>query len=233
MLLVNMGHNCTFTAGNGCRRPRIGIMAIIYQATLSPNKMELLTEWLPVQSWFPGGDPAELRQVGAYRFDDPAGEVGIETILVAAGDAVLQAPLTYRGAPLDGAEQWLVGTMEHSVLGTRWVYDACGDPVYVAELSAAVVAARAQAEETVDVDGKPERRDPSVRVQSSGSVGADVPVFAGALSVVTADGATTISDRSLTLTVVRVLELSGNTAGAKPLTGTWSGQDVPVVLAHA
>jgi len=215
------------------QHPRIGNMAIIYQATLSPNKMELLTEWLPAQSWFPGGDPSALRQVGAYRYDDPAGEVGIETILVAAGDAMLQAPLTYRGAPLDGAEQWLVGTMEHSVLGTRWVYDACGDPVYVAELAAAVLAAGAQAEEMVDVDGKPERRDPSVRVQGSGPVAADVPAFAGALSVVTAHAVTTISDGSLTLSVVRVLDLSGNTVGAKPLTGTWNGQDVPVVLAHA
>jgi len=32
-------------------------------------------------------------------------------------------PLTYRGAPLDGAEDALVGTTEHGVLGRRWVYD--------------------------------------------------------------------------------------------------------------
>ena len=208
-------------------------MAIIHQATLNPNKMELLTEWLPAQPWFPGGDPSALRQVGAYRFDDPAGEVGIETILVAAGDAVLQAPLTYRGAPLDGAEQWLVGTMEHSVLGTRWVYDACTDPVYVAELAAAVMAGRAQAEEMVEADGKPVRRDPSVRVRSSGSIGADVPVLAGAPSVVTSDGVTRISDGSLGLSVLRILDVSGAVRGPMPLTATWDGQDVPVLLAHA
>jgi hypothetical protein len=43
--------------------------------------------------------------VSAYRFDDPAGEVGIETLLVRRGAGpVLQVPLTYRGAPLAGAE---------------------------------------------------------------------------------------------------------------------------------
>lgn len=208
-------------------------MAHIYQATLSPNKMELLTEWLPAQPWFPGGDSSALRQVGAYRFDDPAGEVGIETILVAAGDAVLQAPLTYRGAELEGAEQWLVGTMEHSVLGTRWVYDACADPVYVAELAAAVLSGRAQAEEMVDVDGKSVRREPSVRVQGSGSVDAEVPALSGELSLVTSGSVTSISDGALELSVVRVLDLTGTSAGPRQLTATWDAQDIPVLLAHA
>ena len=35
---------------------------------------------------------------------------------------------------LDGEDAYLVGTTDHSVLGKRWVYDATGDPVYVAEL---------------------------------------------------------------------------------------------------
>lgn len=43
-------------------------------------------------------------------------------------------PLTYRGAPLDGAEHAFVGTMEHGVLGRRWAYDGCHDPVLVAQL---------------------------------------------------------------------------------------------------
>ncbi|ALE07567.1 hypothetical protein AL755_04930 [Arthrobacter sp. ERGS1:01] len=207
-------------------------MAHIYQATLSPNKMELLSVWLPAQPWFREGDPA-LHQVGAYRFDDPAGEVGMETILVAAGDTVLQNPLTYRGAPLEGAEQWLIGTMEHSVLGTRWVYDACGDPVYVAELAAALVAGRPQAEEMVDVDGQSVRREPSVRVQSSASAATDAPVPSGALSVTTAGGVTTISDGELELSVLRVLDLGGSTTNTQTLTATWDGQTVPVQLASA
>src|SRR5690349_10364756 len=111
-------------------------MAVIHHATITPTKLELLAGWLPGRPWFPGG---ELRQVDAYRFDDPAGEVGVETLLVAADGAVVQAPLTYRGAPLEAAEQHLLGTMEHSVLGTRWIYDGCGDPVWAAALATTVL----------------------------------------------------------------------------------------------
>ncbi|MFV2173508.1 hypothetical protein ACFHW2_25100 [Actinomadura sp. LOL_016] len=55
-------------------------------------------------------------------------------------------PLTYRGAPLDGAEHALVGTMEHGVLGRRWVYDGCHDPMMVAQLLA-LIEGRAQAQD--------------------------------------------------------------------------------------
>jgi Maltokinase N-terminal cap domain len=89
----------------------------------------LLSAWLPGRLWFTGR--AEVQPPGAYRFDDPAGEVGIEAILLQAADgSVLHAPLTYRRAPLDGAQDYLIGTTEHSVLGRRWVYDGCGDPIW-------------------------------------------------------------------------------------------------------
>jgi hypothetical protein len=42
----------------------------------------------------------ELERVGAYRFDDPVGEVGIETHLVRAGERLLHVPLTYRANPM-------------------------------------------------------------------------------------------------------------------------------------
>ncbi|MFF2298008.1 hypothetical protein [Arthrobacter sp. NPDC058127] len=112
-------------------------MAIIHRATLSPSKLELIEKYLPVQPWFTqdGSAPPEL--LGAYRFDDPDGEVGLETHLVSHGGKVYQVPLSYRGSELPGAEDSLLGTMEHSVLGTRWVYDACADPVYVTALATA------------------------------------------------------------------------------------------------
>ncbi len=108
-------------------------------ATLTPTKLELLEAWMGDQRWYAGkGSHPRLRRIAAWRLDDPAGEVGVETHLVAdesgVEPVVYQVPLTYRGAPLDGAEHALVGTMEHSVLGHRWVYDAPHDPVYAAQL---------------------------------------------------------------------------------------------------
>jgi hypothetical protein len=125
-------------------------MAMIHRTTLVPSKLELLTAWLPTRPWYHGGTGApELTNAGGFRLDDPEGEVGIEFMIVTdtAGPepAAYLVPLTYRGAPLDGAEHALVGTTDHGVLGRRWVYDGCHDPVLVAEL-AALIEGRAQAQ---------------------------------------------------------------------------------------
>ncbi|QBF46626.1 maltokinase N-terminal cap-like domain-containing protein [Janibacter limosus] len=113
-------------------------MATIHRAELHPSKLELLTEWMGGQRWFVGTSRPRLRRLDSWRLDDPSGEVGIETVIVLdeAGSTpvVYQVPLTYRDAPLEGAEAALVGEMEHSVLGHRWVYDAPHDPVYVTQL---------------------------------------------------------------------------------------------------
>jgi hypothetical protein len=66
--------------------------------------------------------------------EDPAGEVGIETHLVRDGSVLYQVPMTYRGAPLGGAQDALISTTEHSVLGKRWIYDATADPVWIEQL---------------------------------------------------------------------------------------------------
>lgn len=107
--------------------------AKIYDATLTPSKQELLDAWVPKQPWF-AGDPADLQLVARYRFVDPDGEVGIETHLLRSGGVVYQVPMTWRAEPLDGSEDYLIGELEHSVLGHRYCYDAPGDPVYAAEL---------------------------------------------------------------------------------------------------
>src|SRR5215207_4007148 len=128
-------------------------MALLHaNADIVPTKLELLADWLPAQPWFVG-DASDLHHVGAYRFDDPDGEVGIETHLLRAGDGpLLQVPLTYRAAPLEGAESHLLGTMEHSVLGTRWIYHATGDPAYRAVLATTILTGGTQAElEVVEV----------------------------------------------------------------------------------
>jgi hypothetical protein len=117
-------------------------MATIHRTTLAPTKLELLTGWLPQQPWYREGATApQLARAGGFRLDDPLGEVGIELMLVAdaAGDGTAYfTPLTYRGAPLEEAAAGLIGTMEHGVLGTRWVYDAEQDPVATAQLLAFV-----------------------------------------------------------------------------------------------
>lgn len=108
--------------------------AEIHRATLTPTKVDLLGEWLPRQAWF-ASDAGDLEQLDSFRFVDPDGEVGIETLLVRSGGATYHVPVTYRSAPLEGADSWLIGTLDHSVLGKRWVYDATGDAVYQVELT--------------------------------------------------------------------------------------------------
>lgn len=115
-------------------------MATVHDAHLEPTKGELVQEWIGRQRWYTGTARPRLRALDSWRLDDPEGEVGIETIafLDESGSrpVVYQVPLTYRGAPLDGGGGALVGEMEHSVLGHRWVYDAPHDPVYVTQLLA-------------------------------------------------------------------------------------------------
>lgn len=126
-------------------------MAVIHHTVLKPTKLELLTSWLPTRPWYRGG-PAEpeLAKAGGFRLDDPQGEVGIEFMVVTDASSPdptgYLVPLTYRGAPLEGAEHALVGTMEHGVLGRRWAYDACHDPVAADRLTA-LIEGRAQAQD--------------------------------------------------------------------------------------
>ncbi|GAA2937877.1 maltokinase N-terminal cap-like domain-containing protein [Streptomyces enissocaesilis] len=132
-------------------------MAVIHHTVLKPTKLELLTSWLPSRPWYCGntGEPI-LAKAGGFRLDDPQGEVGIEFIVVTDTSGphptTYLVPLAYRGAPLDGLEHALVGTMEHGVLGRRWAYDGCHDPVLVAQLLAlAEGRVQAQDQDTSDV----------------------------------------------------------------------------------
>jgi hypothetical protein len=112
-------------------------MAMIHHTTLTPGKLELLTQWLPDQPWYRGAGAPVLTKAGGFRLDDPAGDVGIELMIVAdaLGDRYL-VPMTYRGAPLADADDALLGTAEHGVLGRRWIYDGARDPVAVEQLLA-------------------------------------------------------------------------------------------------
>lgn len=207
-------------------------MGIVYAAELRPSKIELMAAWLPHQAWFDGGEPERL---GSFRFDDPAGEVGIETHIVGAGSRIYQVPLTYRGAPLDGAEDFLIGTLEHSVLGSRWVYDATIDPIYLSELAAALLAGKPQVDEVWEVGGTMETLPHTAQIFSTGTFDAALPeVRFGA--PVTAAGVTRIPAGTVDLAVVRALELAGageDALGVAALTATWAGQASPVLMVTA
>jgi len=182
-------------------------MALLHQATVTPSKLELVRDWLPTQQWYLGEHGAELTPVAAYRFDDPDGEVGVETILTAAPDgAVFQVPVTYRGAPLEGAEASLIGTMQHSVLGPRWVYDGLGDPVYLATVIDAVRTGGHQADLLIEIDGEMVTREPTARVKGSGT-----------------------DSGSSQVTVVRY-PAAGSVVEGDVLTGSWGDLAEPVLL---
>jgi hypothetical protein len=209
-------------------------VALLHKATITPGKLDALTAWLPGRSWLDGADVSTLTQVGSYRFDDPAGAVGIETLLVRTADGrLLQLPLSYRSAPLTGAEDALVTTMEHSVLGSRWAYDGCADPVPMRALTAAILTGGHEAELEIDTGTGLERREPTVRVIGSGTPPAAVPELAAVAATDGPDG-TIVSAGAFVLTVRRWLDRpEPATLGAQTLHGTWAGTDVPVLLATA
>lgn len=205
-------------------------MAILHRAELRPSKLELLTTWLAHQPWaYSSNDGWE--RVAAFRFDDPAGEVGVETIIVKAGDGPeLQVPLSYRGAPLEGAEEWLVGTMEHSVLGSRWVYDACADPVYAHTLASTIVNGGREAEQFLEVDGRREPVDGGARVKGSGNSAIELPPF-DLVGCSTSDGVTRITTSAFELFVSRRVDARLPSEMRGTLSGTWGEETRPVLLA--
>jgi hypothetical protein len=208
-------------------------MAVMHRADLRPTKLELLEAWLPSRGWFQSVPGAELERVSSCRFDDPAGEVGIEMMLVRSGAGPIHhVPLTYRGAPLAGGEAWLVGTCEHSVLGSRWVYDGCGDPVYAAALASAIYGGTGQAEEFVETDGTLVPREPAMTVTGSGVADEPSPVVTVVRRVRDDGGLSRIVTDSVDLTVARTVP-GGGIPGAAVLTGRWDGLTAPAVLAWA
>jgi hypothetical protein len=126
-------------------------LATIHHTRLVPGKLDLLADWLPRQDWYrsrPGGP--SLTRAGGFRLDDPAGEVGIEFLVVLDGEdassaAAYLVPMTYHSSALQGGGVALIGTAEHGVLGPRWIYDGTLDPVLLAALTE-LVAGRVQAQ---------------------------------------------------------------------------------------
>jgi hypothetical protein len=210
-------------------------MATLYAAELRPTKIELLSRWVPTQSWVGEVDTSALEPVGAYRFDDPAGEVGVETHLLRTVDRqIIQVPLTYRARALDGAEDSLITKMHHSVLGERWVYDASADPVYAWTLAATIFRGGEQAELIYLEENGPRQREPTTWVRGNGSPAEMIPSVAH-VTMAHTGSATIIDTGDLTLRVRRVVELGpfDEAIDEATLTGRWPGRDQWTVLSTA
>ncbi|UYQ78356.1 hypothetical protein OF385_04175 [Glutamicibacter sp. JL.03c] len=112
-------------------------MGIVYNTSMSPSKDELVSAWLPQQDFYTGKGTPRLQHIGGFRLEDPEGKVGMELRIYAdhsdTSDVVYHVPLTYREARLPGGDKHLIGTSEHAILGERFIYDAAGDPVFIAQ----------------------------------------------------------------------------------------------------
>ncbi|MFC9504301.1 1,4-alpha-glucan branching protein [Streptomyces sp. NPDC057002] len=202
-------------------------MAVIHRTTLTPTKLELLTSWLPTRPWYRAGEAEpKLVKAGGFRLDDPRGEVGIEFLVVTDTSGPRPAgylvPLTYRGAPLDGADHALVGTMEHGVLGPRWAYDGCHDPVLLAQL-AALIEGRAQAQDQ-NTSGVPDR-------EVTASYTGEGPLPTGFTATDDRDGTRLTTPHGPTLHLHRVLQpapdgpLTPAQGATGHITGSWQLPD--------
>lgn len=82
-------------------------------------------------------------------------------------------PMGYRGVALeDVTGQALIGTSEHGVLGTRWIYDGVHDPVVMAQLRALL-----RGEAIPQHQSKSDTPDPTVTVHGRGpQAGPDVHI---------------------------------------------------------
>jgi hypothetical protein len=202
-------------------------MALLHEATISPRKDELVDPWLRSRPWWDG--EAERAPVGSFRLDDPAGEVGIECFLFgSATGSTLFVPVTYRGAPLSGTDGPL-GTMEHSVLGTRYVYDACVDPVFVATVLHTIRSGGRQADLVLRrADGTEVDREPSATAEGEGV--STVPHHDPGQPVSATDTSdrTVITAADVELTVMRRL---GEAPPGPALTGDFrGGTDLRLVI---
>jgi hypothetical protein len=203
-------------------------MARFHIAKITPTKAELIATWAPTQPWgFAADVPLEV--IGSYRFDDPDGRVGMETSLVTAGGTLLQIPLTYRDEPLKGADDALIVEMQHSVLGTRWVYDGLRDPRLVLMLAGVSMTGQGEALGMAVHENRWYIAPSNVRIQGGGWTQERVPVDGFEVGHDDESGSVLRNDR-FELTVFR-----RPVPGPRPaigLTATWDAHPNPVVLAE-
>jgi hypothetical protein len=197
-------------------------MSLIHRTTLKPTKLELLTEWLPSRPWYQGGaGQPSLTKAGGFRLDDPAWEVGIEFMVAADGSTAYHVPLTYRGSPLPEIGEALIGTLEHGVLGRRWVYDGTRDPVLVRQLVALIQGkAEPQAQSQSDTE------DPTVLSWPAANGALSVPAFTVSDDAEGTSVSASAAVGQLALRIHRVLRpVTGDGAAPGAVSATWGLAD--------
>lgn len=132
-------------------------------ASVKPSKLELLAPWLRLQPWFQG-DTAHLTTVGNFRFEDPTGEVGMDSLLIESRGDIYYVPVTWRSRPVAGPSD-LIGQADHSVLGRRFCYDAMTDPAFIEEATRVIVEGDTNTEVHTTAG---EVREATVRVKGNG-----------------------------------------------------------------
>src|SRR5690349_628864 len=167
--------------------------------------------------------------IGSYRFDDPDGRVGMETHLLVAGATWFQVPLTYRDEPLEGGEDALITEMEHSVLGTRWVYDGLRDPLFVVMLAGVAMTGQGEALGMAVYDDRWYIAPSNVRIQGGGWTEERVPVDRFELQADEAHASLLQNDRFELIMFRRPVPGPRPTIG---LTANWNGHPEAVVLAE-
>jgi hypothetical protein len=141
----------------------------------------------------------------------------------------MQVPLTYRDEPLVDAGDALITEMQHSVLGTRFVYDGLRDPQFVVMLAGVAMTGQGEALGMAVYDGRWYIAPSNVRIRGGGWTQERVPVDGFELVSDEATASVLHNDR-FELTLFR-----RPVPGPRPeigLSATWDGQDEAVVLAE-
>ncbi|WP_434617508.1 1,4-alpha-glucan branching protein GlgB [Arthrobacter sp. A5] len=219
-------------------------------AGLTAAVPDILAGWLPGQRWYPAkGSSVRLRSAGGFRLGDPhldTEAVGLEVHYIAVDDGtrvqVLQVPLSFRAAPLAGAETALVAETDDPQLGHRWIYDAPHDPDFISAWLDLLSGHSAVTEGTATAFSSPTFRDSRDAGSRDGGAACRARVLSGEqsnTSVVVQNG-----DKPVIIKFFRVLGAGVNpdvevgaaltAAGCVDVpalhgwaTGTWAGEDGP------
>jgi len=150
-------------------------VAKFHVATNTPPKPVLIADWVREQPWAPSATAA-VEVVGSIHLEDPDGEVGMQIYVVESDGAMFQVPVTYRDAPLPAAPAALIGTVEHSVLGLRYVHDGVYDDQLVTVLAGVASAGYGQSLGFAQHEGRWYAWPDELRLHGSGVLPEPLPV---------------------------------------------------------